>query len=99
MSSAERQSRQLLDDAGEVVGTAQYLDGELDGVAQTFAAGVLIEEASYVAGQLHGPYRSWWHNGTAKEQGTFNRGSRVGVYRWYQLDGSLWQEHDYGSVL
>jgi antitoxin component YwqK of YwqJK toxin-antitoxin module len=99
MSSAERQSRQLLDEAGAVVSTAQYLDGKLDGIAQTFSAGVLIEEACYEAGQLHGPYRSWWHSGTAKEEGTFNRGSRVGKYRWYKLDGSLWQEHDYGSSL
>jgi antitoxin component YwqK of YwqJK toxin-antitoxin module len=99
VSSSERQFQQLLDDAGAVVSTAQYLDGRLDGVSQTFAAGVLIEEASYVAGQLHGSYRSWWNSGTAKEEGTFVRGKRVGAYRWYKLDGTVWQEHDYGPAL
>jgi len=99
VSSAKRESRQFLDEAGAIIGTAQYLGDKLDGVSQVFSAGVLIEEAFYVDGQLHGPYRSFWHSGTAKEEGTFSRGSRVGIYRWYKLDGSLWQEHDYGSAL
>jgi antitoxin component YwqK of YwqJK toxin-antitoxin module len=99
VSSTDRQSRRLADPTGAVVNTAQYLDGKLDGVSQVIIRGVLTEEANYIAGQLHGPYRSWWENGTAKEEGTFNRGHRVGVYRWYNVDGSLWQEHDYGSAL
>jgi antitoxin component YwqK of YwqJK toxin-antitoxin module len=96
--SVERQTQQFLDDDGAVIGTAQYLGEKLDGVSRVFCAGVLIQEATYVTGQLHGQYLSWWNDGTPKEQGFYDRGNRVGVYRWFGSDGSLVQEHDYGSA-
>jgi antitoxin component YwqK of YwqJK toxin-antitoxin module len=94
--SPGRQSRRIADPTGEIVSTAQFLNDKLDGVSQVIIRGVLTVEENYSAGQLHGSYRSWWEDGAAKEQGTYHRGKRVGIYRWYKLDGSLWNEHDYG---
>jgi len=99
MPSVERQTQQFFADDGSLIGTAQYLGDKLDGISQVFRAGVLIQEATYVTGQLHGQYRSWWNDGTPKEQGSYDRGNRVGLYRWYGSDGALLQEHDYGSAL
>ena len=99
MSSPERQCRRLADPTGTIVNTAQYLDGKLDGVSQVIIRGVLTIEENYIAGELHGRYRSWWEDGTAKEEGTYHRDHRVGIYRWYGFDGSLLQEHDYGQAL
>jgi antitoxin component YwqK of YwqJK toxin-antitoxin module len=44
--------------------------------------------------EYNGPYRSWWDSGVIKEDGTFQRDKRVGVYRWYLESGELWKEHD-----
>jgi antitoxin component YwqK of YwqJK toxin-antitoxin module len=83
-----------------VLATAEYVDNVLDGASRVFsAAGVLMQELTYRAGELHGSYRTWWDNGQPKEVGTYERGHRIGLYRWYYEDGRLWQEHDYGAAL
>lgn len=51
--------------------------------------GALIQETTHAAGQLHGPYRTWWDNGAIKEEGAYIRGARAGEFRWYKDDGSL----------
>ncbi len=53
----------------------------------------------YRAGQLHGPYQTWWDNGQLKESGNYDMGRRVGIYRWFKDDGTVWQTHDYGTAL
>jgi antitoxin component YwqK of YwqJK toxin-antitoxin module len=96
----KRETREILGDGGKVLATAEYLGDLLDGVSRVFStAGVLTQELTYRAGQLHGSYRTWWDNGQPKESGSYDTGRRIGLYRWYKDDGTLWQEHDYGAAL
>jgi antitoxin component YwqK of YwqJK toxin-antitoxin module len=98
--SPNRMTREILGDDDRVLATSQYLDGVLDGVSRVFStAGVLTQELTYRAGQLHGSYRTWWDNGQPKESGSYDKGRRIGLYRCYKDDGTLWQEHDYGAAL
>jgi len=96
----KRETREILGDGSKVLATAEYLGDVLDGVSRVFStAGVLTQELTYRAGQLHGSYRTWWDNGQPKESGSYDTGRRIGLYRWYKDDGTLWQEHDYGAAL
>jgi antitoxin component YwqK of YwqJK toxin-antitoxin module len=58
--------------------------------------GTLILEAMLNANREYdGAYKSWWDNGTIKEEGTFRSEKRVGTYRWYHESGELWSQHTY----
>ena len=100
MPSSKRETREIRGDAGQVLATAEYSGGVLDGVSRVFSpAGVLTQESTYRSGQLHGSYRTWWDNGQPKEAGSFDMGRRIGLYRWFNQDGTLLREHDYGAAL
>ncbi len=76
-----REIRRLVSDDGKVLETSEYLEGVLDGVSRVYTpGGTLVQELHYVAGQ---------------ESGEFENGQRIGEYRWYKEDGTLWQSHNY----
>ena len=100
MPSHKRLTREIHGDDGRLLATAEYVDDVLEGVSRVFSTGgVLTQELTYQARKLHGPYRTWWDNGKPKESGTYDMDRRIGLYRWYYEDGTLWQEHDYGAAL
>jgi antitoxin component YwqK of YwqJK toxin-antitoxin module len=93
---SERETRRILGEQSQVLATAEYLDGQLDGVSRVYTpSGALIQEMRYQGGQLHGQYRAWWDNGVLKECGQYADGQRIGEYRWYEEKGKLLQSHTY----
>jgi len=91
-----REIQRMVNDDGKVVATFEYLEGVLDGVTRVYTpGGTLVQELHYVAGQLHGPYHTWWETGLPKESGECSNGQRIGEYRWHNIDGTLSQSHNY----
>ena len=75
---------------------ARYVNGKLNGLCQQWNDnGALRLRFTCTDGKYDGDYISFWDNEVCKEIGTFKAGERVGVYRWYKHDGSLWKEHIY----
>ena len=100
MPSDTRETREIRGDGGQLLATAEYVGDVLDGISRVFSPrGVLTQESTYRSGELHGSYRTWWDNGQPKESGSFDMGRRTGMYRWYNQDGTLLREHDYGADL
>jgi antitoxin component YwqK of YwqJK toxin-antitoxin module len=98
--SSKRETREILGEKGQVLASAEFLDDVLDGPSRVYSPdGVLTQESTYQGGELHGHFQAWWNNGMPKESGSFDKGRRIGLYRWFKEDGSLWQEHDYGPAL
>ncbi len=80
---------------GQLFSELYYRDGLADGVMREWTAdGVLIKRVEYKDGKNHGHYQSWWDDGLPKEEGDFVQGKRQIGYRWYDLDGSLWQVYE-----
>jgi antitoxin component YwqK of YwqJK toxin-antitoxin module len=95
---SERETRRILGEKSELLATAEYLDGKLDGVSRVYSpSGRLVQEAHYLGGQLHGPYRAWWDSGNLKESGEYAGGRRIGEFRWFRDDGTLMESHHYGA--
>ena len=46
-------------------------------------------EIDYNNGVAHGPYIEYWSNGIIATEGQFRQGQQGGVWRYYNLDGSL----------
>ena len=93
-----REIQRMVNDDGKLLATFEYLDGVLDGISRVYTPrGTLVQELHYAAGKLHGPYHTWWESGLPKEDGEFVNGQRVGEYRWYDLDGTLLQSHNYSA--
>jgi antitoxin component YwqK of YwqJK toxin-antitoxin module len=53
--------------------------------------------ANYDFDRLHGEYVTRWSDGTPKEVGKYYYDKKIGIYRWYRMDGSLWAEIDCGE--
>lgn len=64
----------------------------------TNASGIVTAEYFLREGEYDGPYITRWDEGGVKEQGFFQNGRKVGRFRRYAPDGSLWQEDDFGPV-
>jgi antitoxin component YwqK of YwqJK toxin-antitoxin module len=99
LSARPIEIKTILDEAGNKLGEAEYINGQLHGVCRLWSpSGQLIQESHFLSGVNHGPYKSWWDNGQKKEEGQYLNGTRVGLYRWYTLEGNLWKEHIYPDV-
>ena len=73
-----------------------YVEGRLNGLCQAWRShGSAHMVFHCVDGEYDGAYMTFWHTGFVKESGTFRKGKRVGIYRWYKHDGSLWKEQVY----
>ena len=75
-----------------------YKNGKLNGLCQQWSeSGQLLMRNYFIDGEKDGSFVSYWENGVCKEEGAFKVGKRVGIYRWYKHDGSLWKEHMYSE--
>jgi antitoxin component YwqK of YwqJK toxin-antitoxin module len=95
-----KETRTIRNAAGSKIAEAECENGAPNGITRTWSdEGVLTLEAQLSDGDYDGPYRSWWNNGQPKEEGTFRKGKRIGLYRWFREDETLWSEHDYGDAV
>ncbi len=57
--------------------------------------GVVVQEAFWVEGALHGPYREWHESGQLKVESEFKSGKRDGIYKEYGVRGKLLVRGEY----
>lgn len=58
--------------------------------------GQLMAKEHFVDGELDGEVPSWWESGQPASLGTFRNGERVGVWRFWDQEGSVTHEIAYG---
>jgi antitoxin component YwqK of YwqJK toxin-antitoxin module len=99
LSAMPIETKTIFDEAGNKLGEAEYVNGQLHGICRFWSpSGQLIQESHFFSGEYHGPYKSWWDNGHKKEEGQYLSGKRIGFYPWYTLEGKLWKEHSYPDM-
>lgn len=68
---------------------------DADGVPDVVRSGVFApirsetERGLTLDGKRHGPWTEWWPGGIRREEGTYERGVRVGDWGFWHADGSL----------
>ncbi len=71
----------------------EMVNGAFQGRSESFyLSGMIHCKANYFQDELNGPYELWWENGQLKEVGEYKMGKKSGLYSWFKLDGSLWNE-------
>ena len=53
-------------------------------------------EELYQNGNKNGNYMSWHKNGVVKISGQFFQNKRVGLWKWFKMNGELEYSFDYG---
>ena len=68
-------------DNGQLLDTATYTAGELDGPREIYYEnGQLQEKTTYVAGELDGPFEFYSENGQLQQKGVWNMGEACGEW-------------------
>lgn len=77
------------DTAGRVTYTADWRDGEGEGLWLYFHPNGIVRERSYVTRDVwHGPTEGWHANGQKSNEGTFVRGVKAAPFRYWREDGT-----------
>jgi antitoxin component YwqK of YwqJK toxin-antitoxin module len=88
--------KEIFDEHGNKIGEAEYVNGVPNGLCRLwYANGQLHLDAQMKNGEYDGPYCSYWENGQAKEKGTYSKGTKVGVFSWFDQSGELIQKHSF----
>ena len=89
----KKETKQIKDDEGNLLGEMHYLNGIADGVCRLwYKSGQLNQESNYSEGILNGTYRSWWNNGVLKEEIEFVWGVKKSSKHFNQ-NGELVSEY------
>jgi len=70
-------------DSGQVLGLAQFKDGELDGLeTEWYENGQKMREGTFKDSKLHGLLTEWHENGQKAAEATFRDGEKVSTKYW-----------------
>lgn len=81
-----------LDDALAYTVNGEYFTGE---VVESISNGQIIELTTVVNGEVDGPVRAWYNDGTVKLDQTVVRGRVVGTSRRWHPNGTLAEEREF----
>ncbi len=65
-----------------------FVDGVRHGTRSAFVASVLVEKSEYENGLLHGNKNEYYEDGTERSSGRLIEGKRVGLWSYWNPDGS-----------
>jgi antitoxin component YwqK of YwqJK toxin-antitoxin module len=83
---------------GEIAEELEFNEGEKSGSwKQYYTDGTLSLESSYVDGKLNGEFKSWHPNGTSEITGKYENDTRVGLWIFFNKDGSIRKEIKYNN--
>lgn len=83
---------------GEIAEKLEFIEGNKSGIwKQYYTDGTLSLESSYVNGKLNGEFRSWHTNGTREITGQYKNDTRIGLWHFFNKDGSLRKEIKYNN--
>ena len=58
--------------------------------------GKLLYQGTYVNGEKHGEWKTWWHNSEQLwKQGTYVNGKQHGEWKMWYRNGKLWKQGTY----
>lgn len=74
----------------------QYKSGKLNGVSKMYAQdnGAIINEYTYVDGELHGPAKTYDNSGKVIAEGNYRHDKQHGIWKYYE-NGELKEEKDF----
>jgi antitoxin component YwqK of YwqJK toxin-antitoxin module len=90
-------TQEIRDADGDLVESAQYIDGKLHGVRTIWRKGAKLAEAQYRMGELQGRSCQWYENGNLKEECFFEDGEHNGPYRSWWPNGRPKEEGVYNN--
>lgn len=85
-----------INERGQITLKANYLNNELHGTWGSYKFGRPLKTATYVNGQLDGPYREYTATrGTVQREIYYKMGKEHGSYRYFDEDGNVTVEYQY----
>lgn len=75
--------------SGEGRLTGSHKDGKRVGLWEEFEHEQLVSQETYVNGDLHGPFETFYTNGRLKERGNYKKGVLEGIWETYYDNGVL----------
>lgn len=85
-----------INERGQITLKANYLNNELHGDWGSYKFGRPLKTATYINGQLDGPYREYTSTtGTLQREIYYKMGKEHGTYRYFDEDGHVTVEYQY----
>ncbi|MCX6181036.1 MAG: hypothetical protein NT150_03805 [Bacteroidetes bacterium] len=80
---------------GAVDSIIVYVQGNREGISQTYSEGKLFKKMEYLHDVLNGLYEEYYADGTKKTVGTYSKGKKQGTWKYFNQQGAVLKEEKF----
>ncbi len=72
-----------------------FVEGNREGISQTYSDGKLFKKMEYLHDRLNGVYEEYYPDGTKQTEGSYNKGKKQGTWKYFSPQGAVLKEEKF----